>query len=143
MPSWLFIAYNELGILEVPGPQSTKRIIEYHSVTSLKATSDEVAWCASYVGWCLKEAGIKHTGSAAARSYLTWGYELKEPIEGCIVIMGRTANPLKGHVGFWIGESDLQVCVLGGNQSNSVCELMFPKGLILGYRWPYPTELAK
>ncbi len=140
MPTWLSQAYNEVGVLETPGADATKRIIEYHSVTSLKATSDEVPWCASFVSWCLEQVGIVSTKSAAARSYLNWGYLLTEPREGAIVIMGRTNNPLKGHVGFLIGESDEQVCVLGGNQKNQVCELMFPKGLILSYRWPYPPE---
>ena len=143
MPNWLACAYQEVGVLETPGADTTKRIIEYHSVTSLKATSDEVPWCSSFVSWCLEQAGIESTRSAAARSYLKWGYLLKEPKEGCIVIMGRTSNPLKGHVGFWIGESDLQTCVLGGNQKDQVCELMFPKGLVLSYRWPFLPEGIK
>lgn len=138
MEEWLRIAYGEIGVHETPGPAATKRILEYHSVTTLRATSDEVAWCSAFLCWCLEQAGIESTRSAAAISWLDWGYEITEPKEGCIVILTRSKDVTKGHVGLWIGESDDAVCLLGGNQRNEVCEEMFPKSKIRGYRWPYP-----
>lgn len=144
MEPWLYTAYGEVGVHETSGPQATKKIQEYHAVTTLKATSDEVAWCSSFVCWCMEQNQITSTKSAAARSWLTWGYKLKEPREGCIVVLMRGNDPTKGHVGFWIGETKDSVCVLGGNQSNQVCEQMYLKSKVKEYRWPFPIkELPK
>jgi hypothetical protein len=43
------IAKAELGTTEVPGTQNNPRILEYHATTTLKATTDEVPWCSSFV----------------------------------------------------------------------------------------------
>ncbi|KKK66354.1 hypothetical protein LCGC14_2964930, partial [marine sediment metagenome] len=40
------------------------------------ASEDETPWCSSFVNFCVCEAGynpIKETGSARARSWLSWG----------------------------------------------------------------------
>ncbi|MBU5614452.1 peptidoglycan-binding protein [Geomonas sp. Red51] len=55
---WLKIAAAEVGQREFPGSPANPRIIMYHGATSLRATSDEVAWCSAFVNWCLKQAGI-------------------------------------------------------------------------------------
>jgi uncharacterized protein (TIGR02594 family) len=84
---WMEIAGAELGIREdARAGHHTQRILEYHATTTLKATSDEIAWCSSFVNWVLKEAGVKGTNSAAAKSWLNWGRELKEPQAGAITI---------------------------------------------------------
>jgi uncharacterized protein (TIGR02594 family) len=137
MPHWLDIAYKESGVSETPGESHTLRILEYHKITTLGAKTDETPWCASFVGWCLEQAGITSTRSAAARSYLSWGYELKIPKEGCIVILERGKAP-QGHVGFYVGSDDVSVCLLGGNQANQVSEQLHNRKRVLGYRWPYP-----
>ena len=43
-PRWLSVAYQELrlGIREIPGPEHTGRILDYHKSTTLKATTDEI-----------------------------------------------------------------------------------------------------
>lgn len=140
METWLYNAYGEIGVHETPGTAATARIVEYHDVTTLRATSDEVPWCASFVGWCLEKAGIRSTKSAAARSYASWGYDLKTPREGAVVVLSRGPDPTKGHVGFWIGETDDRVCLLGGNQRDQVCEELYPKSQIVALRWPFPVS---
>jgi hypothetical protein len=39
-----------------------------------------------------------------------------------------------GHAGFWIGEKNGLVYVLGGNQNNEVSITAFSKGKVLVYR---------
>lgn len=134
-PRWYEIAEGEVGIKEIPGDKAEARIIEYHSHTTLKATSDEVAWCSAFVNFCVDRAGLKGTHSAAARSWLQWGVPV-QPTEGCIVVMSRGSNPAQGHVGFYAGENASLVRILGGNQHDSVCYSYFPKSHVLGYRWP-------
>jgi uncharacterized protein (TIGR02594 family) len=99
-PKWLEVAMREIGVVEVPGPGDNPRVIEYHQATTLKATDDSVPWCSSFVNWCMKEAGIQGSGSAAARSWLNWGKKLDSPRNGCIAVLKRGNNPNNGHVAF-------------------------------------------
>lgn len=136
-PEWYRTALREIGTTEIKGEDHNPRIIEYAACTSLKATSDEVAWCSSFVNWCMKQVGIHGTNSAAARSWLDWGKVLDTPVEGCVVILRRGAPP-SGHVCFYAGpDGDIAYFrALGGNQSDSVRCSRFPVADILGLRWP-------
>jgi len=136
LPRWLHIASHELGISEIVGLDHNKRILQYHSATSLKAQSDEIPWCSSFVNWVMKQSMIKGTYSAAARSWLNWGYSC-EAISGCIVVLKRGQSETQGHVGFFVGQDDAFIHLLGGNQKNKVCVLKYAKHDVLGYRWPF------
>lgn len=131
---WLDIAKAELGVKEIPGKKHNERILEYHKATSLESTEDEVPWCSSFVSWCLEKAGVPSTRNAWARSYLAWGRKIETPVVGCIVVFSR--GQASGHVAFYLGESDSQIKVLGGNQSNQVSIEYYPKSRLLGYRLP-------
>ncbi|HSE35863.1 MAG TPA: TIGR02594 family protein [Blastocatellia bacterium] len=135
-PRWLEIAAREIGVEEVPGPGDNPRVIEYHQATTLKATDDSVAWCSSFVNWCMKQAGIQGTRSAAARSWLNWGKKLDSPRNGCVVVLKRGNNPNNGHVAFYVGDGSGDIRLLGGNQSDQVKVSAFPKTMVLSYRWP-------
>jgi uncharacterized protein (TIGR02594 family) len=130
------IAMKELGTAEIFGDTHNERIVEYHAATSLRATSDEIAWCASFVNWCLKKAIIDGTNSARARSFLTWGVavSLEEAERGDIVVLSRGTNVQFGHVGFFAGQEGKSVLVLGGNQSNKVSISPYPLHRILSIR---------
>ncbi len=130
------IAKGEVGVREIPGPEDNDRIVEYHSTTTLKATDDETSWCSSFVNWCVIQAGLKGTNSAAARSWLKWGMAVSHPIEGDIVIFKRGNSPTAGHVGFFVSEYNGAISVLGGNQSNKVGISAYKKDDVLGYRKP-------
>ena len=139
-PLWMRIAEAELAasVREVPGPDSNPRIVEYHSATSFKATDDRVPWCSSFVNWCLREAGIPGTRSAAARSWLTWGDPLETPEYGCIAVLARGTNPAQGHVGFYTDtKPDGHILVLGGNQADAVSIAAYAPARVLAYRWPH------
>ena len=129
----LEIATAEVGTKEVKGTGANPRIVQYHSATTLKAGSDEVPWCSAFVNWVLREAGVKGTDRANARSFLTWGQKC-DPEAGCIVVLQR-GDPAHGHVGFYVrhlGEDYIKV--LGGNQSDCVKVSNYKKADVLGYR---------
>jgi len=144
-PSWLEIAKKEVGQHEVAGKSANPRIIEYHAATDLKAKSDEVAWCSSFVNWCMTKAGIKGTRSAAAASWAGWGVASNGKHGSVAVIynagsanssLSRSGN----HVAFLLDETSTHLVLLGGNQSDSVKISNFAKKSwrVKAYRWP-PT----
>jgi uncharacterized protein (TIGR02594 family) len=136
-PEWLKIARREIGVKEVRGGGNHPRILQYHAATRLKAQSDEIPWCASYVCWCLEQAGVRSTRSARAADFATWGQpcELKD---GAIVVFSK-ADPDaggSGHVAFCVGVEGDSVMVLGGNQANAVSVAKRPRSRIVAVRWP-------
>jgi uncharacterized protein (TIGR02594 family) len=134
---WMVIAKQEIGQKEIAGEKHNPRIIEYHKYTDLGASKDEISWCSSFVCFCIERAGFKSTKDAWSKSWLTFGYPLDNPEYGCIVVFWRESiNSWKGHVGFYHGESDKEIFVLGGNQNNQVSVTPYPKSQLLGYRWP-------
>lgn len=136
-PAWMQTALGELGVHEVAGADSNKRIIEYHMTTSLKATSDEVPWCSAFTNWVLSQHGIVGTNSAAAISWEKWGGAI-EPRLGCIVVMRRydMSNPLARHVGFLWWDAGKEMVILGGNQGDAVSLQPFNINRVVAYRWP-------
>jgi peptidoglycan hydrolase-like protein with peptidoglycan-binding domain len=82
---WYDIALAEMGVKEILGAdKNSRRIIEYHSTTTLGAKTDEVPWCSSFVNWVIKQSGFQGTNNALAKSWSTWGTEVKTPQKGDI-----------------------------------------------------------
>jgi uncharacterized protein (TIGR02594 family) len=143
---WMTVAIAEKGVSEVAGAVHNQRIVAYHATTTLGAKTDEVPWCSSFVNWCLKQAGITGTNSAAAASWSSWGQELTDPRYGAIVHIRRgggghdraTGSSSGNHVGFLIRRTPTHVTLLGGNQGNRVKESSFPLSSysVRSMRWP-------
>ncbi len=140
---WMKVAQAEIGQKEISGAQSNGKIIQYHASTTLKASSDETAWCSSFVNWVLKKSNIKGTGSAAAASWITWG-ESSSGKSGAIAVIRNASvansslTSTGNHVGFLVKETPTHYLLLGGNQSDQVKISSFPKKswTLRGYRWP-------
>lgn len=141
---WLTEAWREFGQAERAGSGDNPRIAAlFRDAGHSNVTSDEIAWCAAYVGACLERAGLASTRSLLARSYLKWGDTLAEPRMGAVAVLSRGSDPGKGHVGFWLGEADDTVVLLGGNQTNAVSVARFPKSRVLSLRWPAAVAAAR
>ncbi|HLF96154.1 MAG TPA: TIGR02594 family protein [Methylococcaceae bacterium] len=139
MAPWLTAAKRELSldVGEIAGSDHNPRIVAYHATTSLSATDDETPWCSSFINFCMEEAGVHGTGSALARSWTGWGRSLSDPLSGCVVVLNSlTRGPEAGHVGFYMGEKNGKVHLLGGNQGNRVSIAPFEKTRVIAYRWP-------
>jgi len=146
VPPWLPVAFGELGVREVKGGENP-RIMEYHGTIDPKRSyldEDEDPWCASFVGWVLRQVGIKGSGLAAARSYEAWG-EASPARLGAIAVFHRgngprvpwdPKNPTPGHVAILLAETARGVAVLGGNQGDGVTVSTFARADLIGYRWP-------
>lgn len=104
--------------------------------------------CASFVSWCLQQAGVPSTRSARARSYLEWGMPLAMELSwahGAIAVLRRGGGgepgpdvvDAPGHVGFLVdAPTPDEVLLLGGNQQNAVNVRAYPNNRVLGIRWP-------
>lgn len=137
---WMAIALQEKAseIREIQGSEHNSRIIEYHSTTG-GATTDEAAWCASFVNWCLLQANIQGKNSAWAASWLNWGRATNSRRGAITVLYNTTHSSGSGnHVGFLLRETGTYYQLLGGNQSNRVKISTYrkPQWQLKGYRWP-------
>lgn len=133
-PKWYEIAEGQIGTVEVPGPRSNPKVVQYYLDVVGKRLGDSVPWCAAFVGSCLMRGGEKSSGSLMARSYVNWGVKTT-PKLGCVVVLSR-GRPPAGHVAFYAGGRGSQVLLLGGNQGDAVNKKLFPKNRVIAYRWP-------
>jgi uncharacterized protein (TIGR02594 family) len=135
-PPWLIIADRELGVHETPGPQATHRIVEYAEHTTLKATSDEIPRCSSFVNFCIDLAGYKGTHNAAARSWSTSASPTNFRYGAIAVLSRRDPSSGMGHVGFAVFRNGNTIALLAGNQSDQVCVHTMTTDRLLTLRWP-------
>lgn len=129
----------ELGVREDSRPgHDNPRIRAYHAATQGGAMPDEVAWCSSFVCYCVEQAGLGSTNSKAARSWMNWGKDVgpNDWREGDIVVFWRERKQgWKGHVAFLVTWDGERPRILGGNQGNRVCiDDPYPFGNILSVR---------
>ncbi len=127
-------AFKEMNVKEIPGKNHNPRILHYHKYTSLKASTDEVPWCSSFVNYVVMRSGVLGTNSAMARSFEKWGKEIDKPIPGCIVVFSRGSDQRFGHVAIFLYETKKNIYVIGGNQSDSVSIAYYPKSKFVCYR---------
>lgn len=140
------IALKEIGTKEIVGTRHNPEVLKYYKkVGHSWVQDDETAWCAAFVGYCLEMAKITSTKKLNARSYMEWGEATTTPQIGDIVVLWRgTKDGWQGHVGFYIKQDKDGIWILGGNQSNQVCIIEYPKYRLLGYRkteWGIESEL--
>ena len=143
-PPWMPVARGEIGQEELAGShEHNPRIVAYHATTSLRAQTDEIAWCSSFVNWVMEQVNVEGTGSAGAASWLRWGQACDARLGAIIVIRNQAAagsslTTTGNHVGFLLEQTATHYVVLGGNQSNMVRRSQFPRSrwTLRGMRWP-------
>jgi uncharacterized protein (TIGR02594 family) len=131
------------------GAGENPRILRFDPGTMPRAREDEIPWCAALVCWVFQQRGIKHTRSAAAASYRSWGVKLARPVVGCVAVTpirraggdACTGSWSGNHIAFWLGETATHFCLKGGDQDDRVCALRFAKHAYdieyrIEHRWP-------
>lgn len=145
MPVWIEHAFRHVGLKEIVGSKHNPIILKW--LIQLKAwwKEDETPWCGTFVGHCLKEAGIeppKHW--YRAKAYGEYGNaQSRDSIPfGAICVKSRKGG---GHVFFAVAASrDGKVIYgLGGNQGNMVNITAFHVSDIDSVRWPPFTNTPK
>lgn len=143
---WLRTAKAFIGeSKEIKGAKDNPVVVAmWHLGRAGNIYEDETPWCAAFVSAVLELQGIKSARTGWSRSYLSWGQKMSKPAVGSIVVFKRGFG---GHIGFVVGQqSNGDLLVLGGNQSNDVNVRSFPRSRVLGYMWPegfnLPTTTA-
>lgn len=134
-PAWLAEAQRHIGVREIPGPTHAAQILAWwRAIRRGGIKTDEVPWCAAFVGGCLEAVGLVSTRFESAMSYLDWGIKLDTAELGAVAVLQRDGG---GHVGFIVGR-DLagNIMLLGGNQGDEVSIRAFSTRRVVGYRWP-------
>jgi uncharacterized protein (TIGR02594 family) len=132
------LALGERGQMEVFGPKSNPRILGYIATVGGKLEDSKYAWCGAFIAYCAMKCDLPFRKVGLARAWLTWGDEIpiNDAREGDLVILWRgTPKGVQGHIGFfrkWVRGQRVEL--FGGNQSNQVCDRVFPKVRILGVR---------
>jgi|SRR5210317_384152 len=129
-------AMSQYGIKEIVGRQHNPEVLKYFSeIGHSWVTNDETAWCSAFANWVCKMTGKERSGKLTARSWLTVGVQVDKPALGDIVVLWRESpSSWKGHVGFFIRETQNWIYILGGNQQNQVKITAYPKNRLLQYR---------
>lgn len=129
------IALTQYGIKEFQGKRHNPEVVKYFQECGFNIDDDEVSWCSAFMCWCHLKAGLPHTASLAARSWLGYGERVTEPKLGDIVVFWRVEpRGWQGHVGFFVRKDEGRIWVLGGNQINQVCIDDYNESQLLGYR---------
>jgi uncharacterized protein (TIGR02594 family) len=133
---WLPLAYAEFGTREVPGAKHNPRIVAYLMSTDLAqkypSLPDEVDWCASFVNWCIKKAGLPVTNSAVVHPWRSWGKASSPPRRGAVTTF--LWDDGWAHASFYLGDVGNYVICLGGNQSDAVWISVYHKKYVTSYR---------
>ena len=144
MEALLKIAFNELGTEEIVGNQDNPEVLKYAKEVGIKGiTSDEIAWCSTFVNWVAWKAGLQYSGKANARSWLNVGEKITTPEPGDVVVFWRESpQSWKGRVGFFLGISadKKRVYCLGGNQGNRVSVSAYRIETVLSYQRLAPVK---
>lgn len=141
-PLWIVEAKRHMGLTEINGAEHAQEILKFwKDIKRGGIQSDEIPWCAAFVGACLERVGVESTRFESAGSYLTWGVPLSEPIYGCVAVFSRSGG---GHVGFVMGQDEQKrLMVLGGNQNNAVNVTPFDTARVTGCRWPKDEPIER
>ena len=144
-PKWLTLARAEVGIKEGAGSDDNPAVVAYYKDAGHpEIRHDAVAWCAAYTSAMLERAGVPSAKTLSAREYMTWGKKLDKPAMGCVCVFSRgDPRSYQGHVGFYLGEAEGRIKVLGGNQGDAVSVAMVSKSRLLGYRWPVTSSNSR
>ncbi len=140
------IAQTWIGAREIRGAADNPQILAFLRTDDEWPKNDEVPWCSGFMNYvCKRLPALPRSRSLRARSWL--GVGVPVPLADAevgwdVVILKRGKEPqpgpedltAPGHVGFYAGQSDEIVYLLGGNQRDEVRVSGYWKSQVLGVR---------
>ncbi len=129
-------ALSQYGIREIVGENHNKEVLKYfHDIGQEWVKEDETAWCSAFANWVCHQVCAERSDKLNARSWLDVGESVEVAEIGDVVVLWRESqNSWKGHVGFFISQTEKDIYILGGNQNNQVNIKPYPQNRLLQYR---------
>lgn len=113
---------------------SSSLVSEARRYMGTNPTGRKTLWCGAFMDMVLKRTGRKGGGNLA-KGYLKYGKHLAGPVVGAIAIFSRGKKG--GHVGVVTGiDGEGNPVIISGNHNNTVAEVAYPRGRVLGYVMP-------
>ena len=130
MNKFIEIALSEWNVTATTGAD------KYFAETGRKDfNAKDTSWCDAFADWVVMKAGAQPSPGLNARAWLNVGEVVEDPHMGDIVVLWREKpDSWKGHVGFFIRQTETHAYLLGGNQSGKVQISAYPINRVLGYR---------
>jgi len=147
------LAESFRGVKEVPGSGDNVQILAMLKLDASWPDHDEVAWCSAFPNYICWMLGWSRSKNLMARSWLDVGrkIEISKAHVGTdvAVIKRRIGDPgpdcvyekeprwPPGHMGFYSGHNEIDIYILGGNQSDEVSVQGYDINRLLGIRRLY------
>lgn len=147
LPPLVIEARKHIGQREIPGMKSNPWIIGlwYNAAPWLAqgkpAEDGTTPWCGAFARFLAVTCGYAPAKKWwSARDWLNWGVPVEFPCVGAFAIYDR---PGGAHITLIAGQYDNgDLCGIGGNQGDAVCEARFPRSRKpAGYRLPPGTAV--
>lgn len=106
MPAIVSIAQSQIGKGELWGNNRGADVKKYLQ------GQEGLPWCAGFVSYCVKRAGLNTRYTLRAKDYLKLGKVVNKPKSGDIVVFTRSGG---GHVGIIIEIGDFHFATIEGN----------------------------
>jgi uncharacterized protein (TIGR02594 family) len=138
-PKMLKIALGMYGIIEKPGTENNKQIIDWAAEVGGRVEdvykADSIPWCGLFMAVVAKRAGYALPKDPLwALNWGTFGRHVDIAMLGDTVVLTRPGGG--GHVALYVGEDKTSVHLLGGNQSDAVTVSRMAKSRIYAVRRP-------
>ncbi|MBK0383528.1 TIGR02594 family protein [Pedobacter sp. SD-b] len=138
LPKMVTEALSHYGTLENKGadnnPDITKWAKELGGWESTYYTTDSIPWCGLFMAICAKRSGYAPPKDyLAAKSWANFGLKSDKPSLGDILVFTRDGG---NHVALYVSEDEKNFQILGGNQSDAVKIISYPKSRLLTARTP-------
>jgi len=142
--SYIGVAYQYIGYEERANRRELKAFMGIDPV--------RFEWCAAFANAALRESGYIGTEAVSdnpllARSFLGYGEKITTPMQGDIVVLRRGNQGWQGHVGFYVGQKEingvLHYALLSGNNDKTVDIDWFNTNRVLGIRRPTSATLLR
>lgn len=126
------------GTIEYSGTKNNTIIIAWAKETKSKDddwyNADSIAWCGLFMAVVAQRSEYEVPKQhLRALSWDFFGVKVNEAVLGDVLVFKRTGG---GHVGLYVGETDKDYYVLGGNQSDKVCITRISKDRLYSIRRP-------
>lgn len=137
-PPWLreaidlYRSGNPLDMRAEPAPHRAIAYLDRHLHIG-------APWCGIFVAHCLRKTlpGTKiPRGHMRARPWMSWGRATTPQLGAVMVFWHYFRGSPFGHVGFYWGEDEDNIHVLGGNQHDLITTTRYSKSRLIGCRWP-------